>query len=259
MKIGGGNDEAGVSNGIHWHMNIANEITYATLDSSRQEIPWVKMKSKDGTEKIYRDKSKKFKDDEVLNGFVKTMDCVDCHNRPSHVYHPARKSVNHYMGFNAISPELPYIKSISVKALEGSYKTKEIAFSGIKESIKDFYQSNYPKIAAEKDSLINKAISELKTIYSRNYFPYMNVSWKKFPNNIGHMFSPGCFRCHDGNHVSEDGKVISKDCNVCHTILSQQYERDSVRIALEGVEYQHPIDIGNSWKEMNCSDCHSNN
>ena len=65
-------------------------------------------------------------------------------------------------------------------------------------------------------------MTELQRIYSTTFFPYMRVNWKTHPNNIGHLYFPGCFRCHDGNHVSKDGKVISKDCNSCHTVLEQQ-------------------------------------
>ncbi|OGU28535.1 MAG: hypothetical protein A2057_02305 [Ignavibacteria bacterium GWA2_35_9] len=259
MKIGGGNDESGVTSGIHWHMNIANEITYATLDSSRLEIPWVKVKSRDGKERIYRERNNKFSDEKLLNGFVKKMDCIDCHNRPSHIYHPSRKSINRFMSIGAIDSDLPYIKSIGVTALEKLYTEKEIALDSIKLIINDFYQNNYPLIAEKKKKSIEKSIKEIQNIYSRNYFPEMKVSWKRFPNHIGHMYSPGCFRCHDGNHISDDGVVLSKDCNVCHTILAQQYEHGSLRVSLEGVEYEHPVDIGNSWKEINCSDCHSKN
>jgi len=84
----------------------------------------------------------------------------------------------------------------------------------------------------------------------------MNVNWKRFPEHIGHMYSPGCFRCHDGKHFSDDGKVLSKDCNTCHTILAQKIEKDTIRVSLEGIKYRHPVDIGNAWMEMNCSDCH---
>jgi hypothetical protein len=259
MKIGGGNDESGVTSGIHWHMNIANEITYATLDPERLVIPWIKVKSRDGKVKIYRDKNNKLSDEELLKGFVKKMDCIDCHNRPTHIYHPASVSINRFITNGTIDSDLPYIKSIGVTTLEKSYTEKEIALDSIKLTINNFYQNNYPEIAEKKKESIKESIKEIQKIYSRNYFPEMKVSWKKFPNNIGHMFSPGCFRCHDGNHVSDDGKALLKDCNVCHTILAEQYDRDPPKVSLNGIEFEHPVDIGNSWKEMNCSDCHSKN
>jgi len=185
------------------------------------------------------------------------MDCIDCHNRPSHIYHDPYTSVNHLMSLGWVDPAIPNIKSVAVDALENSYQTKGSALDSIKLMINQFYQNNYPQIASANKSKIERAIKEVQKIYSRNYFPEMNVSWKKFPNHIGHMYSPGCFRCHDGKHKSKDGKVLSRDCNVCHTILSQQFEKDTLRLSLGGVEYHHPVDIGNAWKEENCSDCHA--
>jgi len=71
------------------------------------------------------------------------------------------------------------------------------------------------------------------------------------------MYSPGCFRCHDGKHVSSEGKVLSKDCNICHTLLAQEFEGQPAQLSLSGVEYKHPIDIGNAWKTSICSNCHN--
>jgi len=185
------------------------------------------------------------------------MDCIDCHNRPSHIYHDPFTSINHLMSLNWVDPTLPNIKSVAVDALEYPYSTKEKALDSIKLLVNQYYQNNYPQLASSKKSQLERAIQEIQKIYSRNYFPEMNVSWKKFPNHIGHMYSPGCFRCHDGKHKSKEGKILSRDCNVCHTILSQQFERDTLRLSLSGVDYFHPVDVGNAWKEENCSDCHA--
>lgn len=184
------------------------------------------------------------------------MDCIDCHNRPSHIYHPPTRSVNHIMALDWIKPSLPFIKSLSVDVLENSYNTKKIARDSIKIIVESFYKNNYPDIVLSNKGSIERAVWEIQKIYSRNYFPEMKVSWKKFPEHIGHMYSPGCFRCHDGKHVSSDGKVLTKDCNTCHTILAQKFEKDAVQVSLEGIKYRHPVDIGDAWMEMNCSDCH---
>jgi hypothetical protein len=256
MKIGGGNDETGVTSGIHWHMNIDNEITYIHTDERRMDIPWVKVKSRDGTETIYTTTERDVTDEELRAGTVRRMDCIDCHNRPSHQFHPPTNSVNHFMAIGEIDPELPYIKGLAVEALESSYSTKNIALDSIRISIEDFYNNRYPEIAAEKQTRIERTIRSVQRIYSRNYFPEMMASWKAFPDQIGHMFAPGCFRCHSGNHVSETGKVISHDCNVCHTLLAQEYDNEELAFSLEGVDYLHPVDIGDSWADIVCSDCH---
>ena len=258
LKVGGGNIEAGPTSGIHWHMNIANEVTYATTDSSRQVIPWVQAKSLvDGKVTTYKSTEVSLSDEELQKAMRRRMDCIDCHNRPTHIYHPPGRTVNHVMSLGWIDPGLPNVKNISVKALEQSYTTKQAALDSIKLILEEYYKANYPAVFAGKGEQIARAVSELQKIYGRNYFPEMRVSWKKFNNNIGHMYYPGCFRCHDGKHVSEEGKVLSRDCNVCHTILAQQTEKDKLRMSLGGVDYKHPVDIGDSWKEMNCSDCHN--
>lgn len=257
MKIGGGNIEAGPTSGIHWHMNIANEVTYAALDPQRQVIPWVRSKKPDGTVTVYRSTELPSDEDTLKKAEIRRMDCIDCHNRPTHIYHPPARSVNHVMSLGWIDPKLPNVKSVAVNALDAPYSSKKGGLDSIRLAMVEYYKTNYPEIAASRGMAIDSAVVELERIYSRNYFPEMNVSWKKFPDNLGHMYYLGCFRCHDGKHVSEDGKVLSRDCNVCHTILAQQFEKDTLRVSLGGVEYRHPVDIGDAWKETNCSDCHN--
>ena len=257
MKIGGGNIEAGPTSGIHWHMNIANEVTYIHLDTARQIIPWVRSKSSDGREVVYRNPELSVSDDSLKKASLRRMDCIDCHNRPTHIYHPPARSVNHVLSLGWIDPSLPKVKSISVQALGNPYATKQGALDSIRLEIEEFYRANYPGLAAAKRDAIDRAVVEVQKIYGRNYFPEMKVDWKKFPDNLGHLYYQGCFRCHDGKHVSEEGKVLSKDCNTCHTILAQQFERDTLRLSLGGIDYKHPVDIGDAWKEMNCSDCHN--
>jgi hypothetical protein len=257
MKIGGGNIEAGPTSGIHWHMNIAHEVTYAALDRERQVIPWVQSKTPDGKVTVYRSTEIEVTPESLKNAFTRRMDCIDCHNRPSHIYHPGARSVNHMMSLGWIDPHLPSIKSVAVKALDEQYATKKGGVDSIALAVREYYKSSYPEIAVAKKASIDSAIVHIEDIFERSYFPEMRVSWKKFNNNIGHMYYKGCFRCHDGKHVSDEGKVLSRDCNVCHTILAQQFEKDTLRVSLGGVEYKHPVDIGDAWKETNCSDCHN--
>jgi hypothetical protein len=257
MKVGGGNIEAGPTSGVHWHMNINNEVTYAAIDTQRLVIPWVRVKNHEGVERIYRSQEVSFSDEQLASARLRRMDCVDCHNRPTHIYHPPGRSVNHVMELGWIDRTLPYVKSLSVQALEYAYSTKRIALDSIRLVMEEYYRSNYPDIAKTKGEAIERTIVELQKIYSRNYFPEMRHDWRQYPDHIGHMYSPGCFRCHDGKHVADDGTTLSNDCNACHTILAQQYEQEKLKMSLTGLEYEHPIDIGDAWKEMNCSDCHT--
>ncbi len=256
LKIGGGKSELGSIEGIHWHANQENQISYIYTDERRLVIPWVKVTTKDGKETIF--KSKGVKIDEKLFGSSnqRTMDCIDCHNRPSHIYHQPDKEMNKQMSAGYIDPTLPYIKSISVQALEEHYYTKEEALDNIQQTINDFYAANYPEIYKNKKDQIQSSTEMVKKIYARNYFPYMNANWKHFPDNISHVYTPGCFRCHDGNHVSDDGKVISNDCNSCHIIISQTDTKGNTRVDLNGLKFQHPVELGESIQNHLCTDCH---
>jgi nitrate/TMAO reductase-like tetraheme cytochrome c subunit len=257
IKIGGGNSEAGPTSGIHWHMNIANELTYVPADSSRQTIPWIRSRGPDGQVLIYKSTESTLTEEEIRNAKARRMDCIDCHNRPTHIYHPPARSVNRVMSMGWIDATLPGVKGLAVNALENPYASNQGALDSIRLTIEGYYRTTYPDLAVAKKKEIDRAVAEVQKIYSRNYFPEMRVNWKLFPNNIGHLYYPGCFRCHDGKHVSEDGKVLSRDCNVCHTILAQQFQQDTARVSLSGIDYRHPTDIGGAWKETNCSDCHN--
>lgn len=258
MKTGGGTANRTPTSGIHWHMNIANEVTYVATDSQRQIIPWVKLKNKvtgEEIEYVSTDAEQSVEDLKKLT--VNKMDCMDCHNRPSHIYRPPVRIIDHSLAAGRISTELPSIRAVSIQALVQEYSTKQAAMDSIPIIIKEFYQEQYPDIAARKMTLINQASEELKTQFSQNFFPAMRVNWKAYPNNIGHMTDIGCFRCHDDKHVSSTGKVLSKDCNSCHTILYQGNNPEPTTLNPAGLQFFHPEDIGEIWKEMNCKDCHS--
>jgi hypothetical protein len=257
IRIGGGNPEAGPTGGIHWHMNLDNKVTYVPTDLSRQTIPWVRSERPDGTVTVYQSTEAPLDKGELDTLPSRRMDCIDCHNRPSHIYHPPARSVNHLMALGWIDPSLPNAKGVAVDALEVPYSTSESAMDSIKTTIEGYYRNGYPAVASAKKEQITRMVDEVQKVYSRNYFPAMKANWKAFPDNIGHMYYLGCFRCHDGKHVAPDGKVLSKDCNTCHAILAQQFDKGKQRISLTGVEYHHPVDIGNAWKEMNCSECHN--
>jgi hypothetical protein len=257
LKIGGGNSLLGRAEGIHWHMNIANKIEYIHTDSIRNEIPWVKLTGLDGKQKIFRKKNVKFDENNFPAENLRTMDCIDCHNRPSHIFYPADKSVNLSMSLGRIAEELPYIKSVAVDVLEASYSTKKSGLDSIAITINEFYKTNYPGIYKQYEDKINTAIHELKLIYDRNYFPSMGVSWREFPNHLSHLYDSGCFRCHDGEHVTDDGEMIRRDCNLCHTIVAQTTSSGENLVSMSGIDFVHPEDVGMDVKDLMCVDCHS--
>lgn len=257
LRIGGGNVETGPTSGIHWHMNISNRIMYVSTDSQRQVIPWVQSKRPDGKVVTYKVSDGSYNEELLKSGEMRRMDCIDCHNRPTHIYRPPNESVNEAMTLGWINPQIPAIKATAVEALARTYSTEKGAMDSIAIFIREQYAQRYPKISRVMKAEIDAAVERVKKIYSRDFFPEMRVSWKRYPNNIGHLYARGCYRCHDGKHIGDDGKVLSRDCNACHVILAQKLDRKRLRVSLEGVEYLHPVDIGDAWKEMDCSDCHN--
>ena len=239
MKIGGGDPTHGPVGGIHWHMNVGNKVEYIASDESRQKIPWIRITDKDGKQTVFESEDDKLKPEQIAAAAPRRVDCVDCHNRPAHNYNPPGKMVNIAMATGRISTNLPNIKKLAVEALTTEYATTDEAMKKIAE-----------KVPAE-------VAPEVQKIYRQNFFPEMKVTWRAYPNNIGHTIFPGCYRCHDGKHKSADGKVITHDCNACHTIIAQGSGEKLANISPKGLEFEHPVDIGDLWKEMNCADCHT--
>lgn len=245
LKVGGADPTHGPVGGIHWHMNVANKVEYIPADESRQKIPWVRMTDNQG-------KVTEFRVPEFTNAIeaasIRRMDCMDCHNRPAHVYQSPNDAVDLAMYVGRIDPSLPYIKTNAVFALVQTYATREEA----SQKIASFLNSKYPS-----DPKINGAIQTLQEIYHKNFFPQMKASWKSYPNNIGHKDWPGCFRCHDDKHKSSDGArtIKGNDCNACHVILAQGSGKDFEQLTPQGQEFKHPGE--ELEKGFLCSDCHS--
>ncbi|MGE5895023.1 MAG: cytochrome C [bacterium] len=256
LKMGVTGIESGKPMKIHWHSTVAREIRYIATDPKRMVIPWIQATGLDGKVLTYRSTDHTPADSELSKHEERVMDCIDCHNRAGHPYQHPALPMNALLSLRVIDPALPEIKNMAIKVLEGGYTSGQNALSSIKTAITEFYQKKNPDVAAQKKTAIDKAIDEIQKIYRQNYDPVMKVNWRAFPDNSGHLYSPGCFRCHDGKHVSEDGKVLSKDCNLCHVLIKSQVGEERKAALLTVDPYPHPVDIGDSYRETNCSDCH---
>ncbi len=255
IKTGGGSPTSGLTTGIHWHMNIMNEVTYIAMDRQRQEIPWIRVKDMQGRVTEYMSKEKPLTPEQVAKAEKRRMDCIDCHNRPSHVFQPPQQAVDQALMVGRIDRSLPYIKQQAVEVMSKTYPTTEAAREGIASGIDAFYFTKYPSIYEQRRTTIRAAITEIQRLYETNIFPEMKVDWETHPNNLGHFNYPGCFRCHDGQHVSPEGKVITKDCKTCHIVVGQEVGGKPMA-APTGRAFRHPVDIGDI-KEATCSLCHS--
>ena len=188
---------------------------------------------------------------------LRVMDCLDCHNRPSHRYLPPQKFTDELISAGLIPVELPEVKFMAMQVFNNTFTTRDSGSMFIEEQVRDYYSTSYPELVESKPQLIDQAIEGLLSGYKKHIFPEMKANWDAYPEHVGHIEYNGCFRCHNGNHVSEDGRVISRDCNLCHTILAQgsseNFETTSVDSSLV---FRHPVDIDMAWTEMACADCH---
>jgi hypothetical protein len=256
MKTGPEHSSMGLSEGIHWHINKDIIVEYISSDHDREYIPWVRyINLASGDTIIFEDTFEKLDEVAVDTLEKRVMDCLDCHNRPSHHYLPPQEFTDLLIATGDIPSDLPEIKSLAMEIMNYSYEYKDSALMRIEESVVDHYQVNYAGLIDEQ--LIDKAVKGLKSGFSRNIFPFMQASWDVYPNHIGHVEFNGCFRCHNGNHESQDGRIISRDCNLCHTIVGQGsvkvYEETTLS---ESLEFKHPVDIQGVWKEYACTECH---
>ncbi|MCK5032635.1 MAG: NapC/NirT family cytochrome c [Calditrichia bacterium] len=260
MKIGAEQSAHGLKEGIHWHINPDIAVEYISEDDKNLSILWVRYTNKKtGEIKIYKEEDQDIDLDLSGSDNLHKMDCMDCHNRPSHNYRPPAFFVNEAITSGSISQDLPEIKNLSMEICSEKISDSDSAKKYIERSIKEFYESEYPEVFESEPEKIQNAIQGLTDVYFKNIFPKMNVRWDAYPNHIGHLEFDGCFRCHNDNLTNEDGDTIQKDCNLCHTIIAQGSgeEMQMARVG-ESLPFQHPGDITeDEWQESLCTDCHT--
>jgi len=219
VHVGGGSARLGIASGIHWHMNVANVIEYITTDEKRQTIPYIRMQDPQGNVREYR--APGVTDDHLAKGERRRMDCMDCHNRPSHPFSASpERAVDAAMSTGEIPRSLPFARRETVDALKVEYNNRASADQQIAQRLRTFYGQNYPGLAKDHGGEIDQLVNAARRVYGRNVFPSMKVTWGTHANNLGHVDSPGCFRCHDDQHKTPDGRVIRQDCDLCHDIQS---------------------------------------
>lgn len=242
-----GNSGYGRPTGIHWH--IENIVEFAAVDPGQEDIPWVKAIYQDGKEKIFTASDEPIARKKLATLQVKRMDCITCHNRPSHIFRSPEEIMNKLLAVGLVSSKLTDIRAIGADALAAGYKSGAEADREIEKAVRS-------GCAGLDQQKITQALTAIRRAYHQNFFPKMKVRWDVHPSNIGHWRSKGCFRCHDGKHRTSGGEVIPRRCDLCHTILSQD-SKDGLRFNTRGVPFIHPVDIDGEWKTTNCSQCHT--
>jgi hypothetical protein len=244
LKVGGSDPVRGPVEGIHSHMNVSNKIEFIHLDEERLEIPWVRVTDADGKVTEYR--TEEFTDD-ISKHQIRTMDCMDCHNRPAHKFLPPNDAVDQALAMGRIDPSIPWAKKNVVTALAAPYSNREEA----QRKIGEFLRAEYPD-----DKRVDALIAEARKLYSTNFFPEMKADWRAHPDQIGHKDTNGCFRCHAGNHFNEDRSrtIKGSDCNACHIITAQGAGEELENVNLKGHDFFH---VDSDYLEPNCAECHN--
>ena len=255
IKTGGGDPATGAPEGIHWHMNIGNKIDYVAADDKRQIVPY-----------IHVEDHARASDRVLRQGFEAYQGSTCEGSTPSHGLRRLPQSSHSHLcptrsGSRSVAARAPhrcfpaFIKQQAVTVLTATYATTDAALQGIASGVEDFYENKYPDVAKSKQLEIRNAVAEIQQIFKHTTFPEMKLNWQTHPNNLGHYYYNGCFRCHDGQHVSADGKVISRDCNQCHTLLSESEGTNSLA-ATALTTFKHPVDLGD-LTQVSCADCHT--
>jgi hypothetical protein len=259
VKIGGGSARNNPASGIHWHMSISSRIEYFASDPGRQKIEWIRHTDlSTGRAIVYTTDGKAIDADTLPEDAIRTLDCIDCHNRPTHILLSPSRSLDLALAAGDIDASLPYIKRTGARVLTTKYPSRDSAMSAIEQTLSRYYAGGHPDQVAANPQALSTAVAVLQGIYDRNDFPGMKVSWDVYPENNRHFIFDGCFRCHDGTHKSADGQVVTHECTSCHIILSQgrpgalEYTED-----VNGLTFRHPVDIGGIWRQVPCHECHN--
>jgi hypothetical protein len=211
MHVGGPGAPTANGRAIHWHADPRLQIEYVFTDAERQTIPYVKVTDAQGRVREYTVEGTS--PDVIANGERRQMDCVDCHNRVGHRVSPtAEQAVDRAIATGGIDRGLAFIKREAVRLVTASHPTVDQGLAAIDGELRKFYMSSGRTV----DAQLARSVATVQNIYRRNVFPEMKVTFGTYPDNIGHITSQGCFRCHDDSHNTKDGATISADCEYCH-------------------------------------------
>lgn len=220
---GTGRGESGAK-GIHWH--VEQKLRYIATDAQKLHIPWVEVTHEDGSRTTYTDVTNPLSASEIENSEKRLMDCMDCHNRVGHPFEVPEEAVDNAITLGHLDRKLPYAKAWAMRLLSHDYTTREQA-DQLAEATREAYSEEYPLFFTEHREAIDRSEAVMKELLYRIKFSHPKVSWRSFPDHSSHNHFPGCFRCHDGKHLSAEGDSVRLHCNICHDIPLVWREGDS--------------------------------
>ena len=217
LHTGGHNPENNVFEGIHWHVSQQVEVSYLAVDEKRTKIAKVKVKRPDGTTDEFVNSNIEVPKGKELQWRV--MDCIDCHNRPTHIYDMPEERVDFGLLSKRINPDIPDIREDSLQVITKDYASRAEAEDKMISDLLFLQKERSAEIATKYKNDIIKAGTFLLESYLGNVWPDMKVKWGTYPDHLGHQNADegyGCWRCHDDEHLDKSGEAISQDCSMCH-------------------------------------------
>lgn len=203
------------SSGVHGaHLGEGINLRYYASDDAHQTIPYIEYTA-GGKTTVYAAAGAKPAPEKM-----RAMQCIDCHNRPAHIFQLPERALDRALSMGDISASLPYAKKQGLEILKATYSSDEDAVAKIPTAFEDYYRKSYPQIYTARRDEVTRSASALLSLYQHNVFPDMKVAWGTYPNNLGHTDFTGCFRCHDEQHASPEGKTITQDCSACHNVVA---------------------------------------
>ncbi len=264
LKTGGGTAREGLGKGIHWH--IQNPIVFTYTDDQKQDIPYIEVTNPDGTKTVYSDIESTLTPDQIAKLPKRQMDCIDCHNRVSHNFLSPDETLDTALSNKQIDATIPEIKRKGVEVLSPQYPSTDAANKAIAD-LEQYYKENYADYYGKNTPAIKNAITQLQAWYPQIHYPEQGLDWTVHPNDIGHLDSPGCFRCHDGKHFTADRKqAIRLECNVCHTIPEVTTSGNAAPVISLARTDEPPSHLTTTWLAQHrtafnssCAQCHDTN
>lgn len=257
LKIGGGSADRGYSDGAHWHMNFNEQVKFTTLDDKRQVIASVTHTDADGDVTVYRNEDLDEEQEAMEPSAPLQFNCLTCHNRPAHRFESPVFALNKAFDKGRIDPNMPGVRWLGLELLAGEYETTSEALETIAEEFPAGVADEDEDWVAENAAELQQAVLMLQEIFETNRSPEMHVKWDTHPDNLRHWGSNGCFRCHAGNMVADNGSEISSSCDTCHLIKGQGRVADgSWQYDPNGMEFIHPSDEEVMTAPILCSECH---
>jgi len=236
FKVGSAGDRSVSPHGYHWHVAEENRLVYTATDPERMNIPIIRFKESTAPEKVFTtDGAAAVLKQKKDNLETREMDCMDCHNRPTHNYLSAGEALDQKIMAGKIPSDLPYIKRQALDLITRTYASQNEAAAQIAAELRNWYRINYPEVDVNNGKLAS-AVLGVQAAYKENVFPEMKVGWGSYVDHIGHgeNFDRGCFRCHDGKHFNSKGEPISNKCDTCHVIFAQDDPDPQILKTLKG-------------------------